>query len=170
MDVLPRDVFPYLLTSLSAENIRSFCLTHKRAYGDVCNNSNFWRVLIMNRWGNVQTKSGTLQDYISEYRRRWQQDSLLLFDAIDNNDIDYLIGLLDKGFDVNVKDDITKQTPLYRAVEKGNSDIVKLLLEGDADPNIPAKEGRTPLFVSVAQQDYPITYQLLIISRNHSCI
>ena len=56
--------------------------------------------------------------------------------------------MLEKGCDVNVKDD-DGSTPLMEAVPQGHTAIVELLLKAGADPDVENRHGDTPL--SVAQ-------------------
>jgi ankyrin repeat protein len=54
--------------------------------------------------------------------------------------------LLKRGVDVNARTIVYKGlTPLSLAARNGHTDIVKLLLEAGADPNVESYEGRTPL-------------------------
>ncbi|GFR24743.1 hypothetical protein TNCT_330431 [Trichonephila clavata] len=55
--------------------------------------------------------------------------------------------LVDKK-DVNVKND-KGNTPLHLAVEEGNLEAVKHLIEKGADLNVPDKHGWTPLYYAV---------------------
>ena len=59
--------------------------------------------------------------------------SSLLFDAVDNNQIDVVKILLARGMDANSKDADGK-TLLYKTLEKGYGDIAALLIEKGADP------------------------------------
>ncbi len=53
------------------------------------------------------------------------------------------------------------ETPLHVAVDRGYLDIVKLLLERGADPNLQSNEGNTPLHLSVISSSADIAYELL---------
>ena len=56
---------------------------------------------------------------------------------------------------VNRRDEAGR-TPLYVACQYGNIDIVKALLEQDADPEIANRNGYTPLMVAREEKNYPI--------------
>lgn len=54
--------------------------------------------------------------------------------------------LLDYGVDINSTGDYQSRSPLLIAVKKASVEMVRLLLENDADPNIPfAYSGDKPL-------------------------
>ena len=53
--------------------------------------------------------------------------------------------LIEKGADVNAKDDWLEQTPLHRAAEKGHNEIAELLIDKGADVNAQDEDGKTPL-------------------------
>ena len=55
---------------------------------------------------------------------------------------------------VNRRDEAGR-TPLYVACQYGNIDIVKALLEQDADPEIANRNGYTPLMVAREEKNYP---------------
>ena len=77
-------------------------------------------------------------------------DADSLFDAVVTGDLAEVKRLVVScGVDPNVKDN-DGRTPLHRAAKRGHVDIVKLLLEHGANPNIQEnKYGYTPLHVAV---------------------
>jgi ankyrin repeat protein len=52
--------------------------------------------------------------------------------------------------------DNSGQTPLLYAVFRGDLEMVKLLLEGGADPNMPSDVGDTPLWHS-SEHDFGLS-------------
>ena len=64
---------------------------------------------------------------------------------------------------MNVRDQLGL-TPVYDAASWGYSDIVKLLVKAQADPNIPSNDGSTPAHVA-ASYGYSHTVE---VSLNHS--
>ena len=67
-----------------------------------------------------------------------------LFDALDRADIEYAKELINKGADVNVKQEPFKQTPIIIAPLRG-MDFVKLMLENGADINAKDQDNNTAL-------------------------
>lgn len=70
--------------------------------------------------------------------------------------------LIEKGADVNAKDDAIGMTPLILAASRGHTDTTKLLIEKGADPNAKAKDGRTSL-MGAAYSGFIDIAKLLIV-------
>ena len=83
-----------------------------------------------------------------------------LFEAINDDDVDRLKNALDNGSNINTIGP-GKQTPLMFGVLGGKIKCVKLLLELNADVNIPEKDGYTPIHGAAFQGRHEIL-QLLI--------
>jgi len=78
-------------------------------------------------------------------------DADSLFAAVATGDLARVKRLaIDCGVDPNVREDDKGATPLHVAAEYGYSEIVEVLLEHGADPNIRDKYGETPLHVAAA--------------------
>ncbi len=73
-----------------------------------------------------------------------------LFQAIMSGEISYVKELMDKGANVNQRDDQFGITPLHTAAFHGRTEIVRLLLRSKADINAGDKEGETPLLSALA--------------------
>lgn len=56
--------------------------------------------------------------------------------------------ILDNTKDKNARESVWEKTPLHTAFERGNLDIIKLLIDNDADPSIEDKRGYLPLELS----------------------
>ncbi len=73
-----------------------------------------------------------------------------LFNAVEEGDIKKVQEFIEKGIDVNLKDEDEKGFPgesaLYKATEKGHVDIVKLLIDKGADVNSENFHHETALF------------------------
>lgn len=86
---------------------------------------------------------------------------LKLHDAILENDTKKAISvLLNNGANVN-SSDIVGETPLHRAVKKGNDEIIHLLLEKGALINSVNNKGETSLHM-IAKTDYVDTLEKLL--------
>jgi cytochrome c len=69
-----------------------------------------------------------------------------LTDLAQSGDLAAVAGALDSGADVNEVDGVSA---LYVAVEAGNIELAKLLIDRGADVNLPVKFKRTPLYAAV---------------------
>jgi len=84
-----------------------------------------------------------------------------LIKAVKEGNTAKVQALLDKGADVNTKDDVTYSTPLYFAVMKGDTNIVRLLLDKSADVNVKNIYYSTPLHFAASRDDTNIVRLLL---------
>lgn len=85
--------------------------------------------------------------------------------AVENADNEKVFKqVLDNGADVNMRDDLGV-SPIFLAVKKNKKEFLDLLLERDADVNIPGKTGevdnQTALSVAVANDDKETVKKLL---------
>ena len=69
-----------------------------------------------------------------------------------------------KGADVNKKNKTWEKTALYYACSSGKEDIVDVLLDAKADPNICNYSGRSPL-MEASEYAYPQIVQKLLESK-----
>ncbi len=87
-----------------------------------------------------------------------------LASAVNDEDVDRVRELLAGGEDVNGKDENYDDiTPLFVAVETGNLEIVKLLLDFGAKVNVRSAEKQTPLM----RLDYDATAELVDLLVSH---
>ncbi|MEJ7847412.1 MAG: ankyrin repeat domain-containing protein [Pyrinomonadaceae bacterium] len=84
-----------------------------------------------------------------------------LFKAISQEDNETVKQLIISGFDVNKKDN-DHRTALHVAVEHGNMEIVRFLLENGANVNIKTKEKLTPIWMIDDEETGTEIFQLLI--------
>jgi hypothetical protein len=83
-----------------------------------------------------------------------------LFDAIKNNKLEEVKKSIDGRANVNVKR--VSKTPIYLAVEKGNLEIVQVLLANGADVNVNlGLNGETPLYVAAQNGNIDIVKALI---------
>ena len=75
-----------------------------------------------------------------------------LISAIQKGDSRQIHLLLSSGANVDYKDTINNATPLHVAIACGNSDIVKLLLEHKASPDLDSEHCFTPLMAATQME------------------
>ena len=101
-------------------------------------------------------------------------DNMILFDAVESNDIPKVTLLLQNGADPNIQNNDNELsigvTPLHNSAKCGFFEITKLLLENGADPNIQTNEGITPLHWSAANNHIDITKILIKYEANVNSI
>ena len=59
----------------------------------------------------------------------------------------------------------TKATPLYIASQLGHTEAVKVLLEHNADPNLPSDDKRTPLMIA-SSSNHPAVVEILLAHKS----
>ena len=69
--------------------------------------------------------------------------------------------LLDKKADINKKSGVLKRTALYSACRYGRKNVVDVLLDAKADPNICSWDGKSPL-MAASQWAHPQIVQKLL--------
>lgn len=84
-----------------------------------------------------------------------------LFQAIRDWDSARVAALLAAGADPNVRETFTRQTPLFRAADRGLEEMVEAMLRHGADPNVTDKFGRTALNAACSRGN-PAAYKLLM--------
>ena len=60
--------------------------------------------------------------------------------------------LMSRGVDINLKNGKDGLTPLWEAAMDNRIEMMKVLLENGADPNIADRTGRTPIRVASGQE------------------
>jgi ankyrin repeat protein len=88
-----------------------------------------------------------------------------LIEAVRDKDLERVKLVIQKGTDVNYKDDC-EWTALFWSVYVDRIDICKLLLENGADVNKPEESKWTPLIYAVATRKIDIIKLLLIYGAN----
>jgi hypothetical protein len=82
-----------------------------------------------------------------------------LIRAVNLNQKQSVVALLDDGADINVGDAVSGNTPLHHAAMQGSTQLVRILLERNAGVNLPNKEGKNPL--DVAQKGNKEVFRLI---------
>lgn len=92
------------------------------------------------------------------------KDEFPLHAAVEFGDTERVQSLIDSGVDVDARDGYL-YTPIMSAAERGHTEIVRLLLQAKATPDIPRNStyvyGRYPLFLSLKGGHLEITKLLL---------
>jgi len=97
--------------------------------------------------------------------RRYIKSDVALINSIDQNKIEDIKKLIKNGASINTRDK-NGATPLLRAIRYKNFEVIKLLLENDADPNLCGaspfySDQQTPLTEAILDNDIEITRILL---------
>ena len=85
----------------------------------------------------------------------------LLFKAIQQNNLRALELLIEKDADLHRCEAVQGSSPLLMAVNLGQADMVKVLLESGSDPEIKGVFGQTPLIRSVTEGYFSVLALLL---------
>lgn len=104
-----------------------------------------------------KNKKGNITD---EYLKDFDFYKNYIFDSIKNNDVKKFKKALEKGIDVNQYVE-GYNSLLLAAIDYKRDQIVKLLLDSGADPNLPDPYGDTPI-IKAAQNNNPEIVSLLI--------
>eukprot|EP00438_Fugacium_kawagutii_P027023 Skav232521 [mRNA] locus=scaffold1096:935294:937453:- [translate_table: standard] len=86
-----------------------------------------------------------------------------LFDGIEAGDFSRVRHVLGQGQDPNA---VIQQPALHQAIQCGNSSIVKLLLQGKANPDFVDHRGYCPLRLAIAHDDSAAAFHLLLDGAN----
>jgi hypothetical protein len=97
----------------------------------------FFTACVLGRMDDVQAE---LEADPSRVNARGVHDLPALYFAAIGGDIEIAKRLLDAGADVNAKAEAA--APIHGAVMGGSAEMVRLLLENDADPSLPDYKGR----------------------------
>lgn len=76
-------------------------------------------------------------------------DDKKFLSAAEAGQTDTVKSLIEKGVDINIKDDHSGATAVSLAARRGQSGVVKFLLEKGAAVNILNSSGRSPLYAAI---------------------
>ena len=85
---------------------------------------------------------------MKNYENSADKHSLLLYKAIEENDIKTIKRLVNKGININMVNEFG-ETPLHSAASCGRTDIAKYFIELGANVNAKDMDGFTPLHDTV---------------------
>ncbi len=91
----------------------------------------------------------TLLDHGADVNHRTATGTTPLHDAAIRGNVEAARILLESGADVNARETESGDTPLYMAAAMGRDEVAVLLLSKGANPDIPSKEGGTPLHAAI---------------------
>ncbi len=109
----------------------------------------------------LSTLAGCVDNFVTHSQIEESTGCALCNPAFEGN-LPQVALLLQRGANVNAKDPASGYAPLYYGIDKGNSDIVLLLLQHHADPNVVGRSGMTPLMIAAGGWADPILVQALI--------
>jgi ankyrin repeat protein len=90
-------------------------------------------------------------------QRKSNDDELndLLIDALEKDQTSLVVQLLDRGADIDARNDIG-WSPLHFAAFRMSMNLLMILLERGCDVNARDKQGRTPIFVPITRMLLPM--------------
>lgn len=96
-------------------------------------------------------------------RKKWNAQ---LHAAVQASDITGVRGALDKGADIDVLDDVRRETAIHTSVAMENKGLIQLLLSRGANPNVISEQNTTPLIIAtnIGDRALPIV-ELLLAGR-----
>jgi ankyrin len=103
---------------------------------------------------------------IDEHLKSLENESLMLFAAVAENNITKVKKLLLDGVKVNPVDKQTGNTPLFAAVANNFDEILLILAKSGGDVNHRNRLGNTPLMVAVATGDDNLIEMLISLGGN----
>ena len=115
----------------------------------------------INEQSNILNSKPEIINYIEP-----QTGNNILFYCIEKNNYSLAKILLEKNPQlINYKNKYN-ETPLHKAVEVGNHQMINLLLEKNANPNIQNKFGETPLHITASKGEYKVIKLLLLYNSD----
>lgn len=156
---LPLNLYPIILANLSRDEIKLFSKSSKYIHQSISNTA-FWRNLLLTRYGIINSK-----ELEKEYHTKYNQDSLKLFEYIEQNNLVEFNKLLQRGVNINVRCKALT-TPLIKASVSNKAAFVESLLRyPQIKVNVHSSIG-TALSVAVLNKSLAMTKLLLAKGAN----
>jgi ankyrin repeat protein len=105
--------------------------------------------------------SVSMPNLINEHLRRLDNETLMLFAAVTENNITRVNGLLNSGVNINSVDAETGNTPVFAAVANDYKEMLALLAKRGVNINHRNRLGNTPLMGAVVAGDDRLVEELL---------
>ena len=77
-----------------------------------------------------------------------------LIEAVEDNDVEMVIGLLNSGVDINYQEDTVGESPLMTASRVGQKNMLDILLNAGADVNLIDYEDANALFYAISGSNF----------------
>ncbi len=156
---LPQELIWKMLYYLPPKDAVHFCLTHRGAAQIICHNNNFWFEKIWRDFGDafeLNMEDIPVENRIETYKKYWKETRERLFECAIDGKVECVASLLHIGVSPNVwletggiEEETALLVVLMDHVGGENENIVRLLLEYDANPNIREDhEGWTALMLA----------------------
>nr|QBK92133.1 MAG: ankyrin repeat protein [Pithovirus LCPAC304] len=152
---MPADVIWEIMYKLLPRDVLHFCATQQGA-SEICQSDMFWKQKIQRDFEGVyETSSIPVGTRFETYKEYWNNAQERFFPCVYEEHLQCIQSLLRLGIDPNRRDDDeVEMTALTFASAVNRLDIVQVLLDHGADPNIPAGGGTPALtFASVGHKD-----------------
>jgi len=108
-----------------------------------------------------------------EWQEQWHFDvdasgennsPIELHQALTRDEAQYLIEK--EGYDINKRTRVTMSTALLQALKTGRNDVAEYLLESKCNPDLPSKDGDSPLHIAVSTNNEELVRLLLKYKAN----
>ncbi len=157
---LPIELIWETLYNLPPRDALHFCSTHRKA-GEICRNNDFWSQKIQRDFGELfDTSSIPTENRIETYKQYWSEAKRKLVSCAKKGHLECVESLLRIG--VNPDQRWRGAIPLLVAAEQRYTDIVRLLLEHGANPDIMDSFGYTAL---ITASDFGYTDMVRLLFR-----
>ncbi len=106
-------------------------------------------------------EEGFEEEHLEQEAEILMEEEVHLFTAVEKGNIDEIYSLLEKGANVNAREEMIAETPLHLAADYGYTEVVKLLLDHGADVNARSQGDWTPLHWATSSGNIEVAKILL---------
>ena len=142
---MPAEMMWEIMYNLPPRDALHVCATQKGAH-EICQTDTFWLQKIQRDFGELfELSSIPSENRLETYKQYWKEAKGKLVSCAEDGHLKCIVSLLRIGVNPDIPDKLNK-TALMKASWKGHADIVRLLMEHDANPNLRDKSrGETAL-------------------------